>query len=137
MNRRGLERVSTARAYLDPARQRPNLTIRPGCLVDKVRFAGSRAVGVDLAIGRERETVEADRVILSAGAIGSPAILLRSGIGPAGQLAAVGIAPMVDLPGVGARLWDHPGVPMLLAPRPGFGDLNAPCLQVVARYLDG
>jgi choline dehydrogenase len=137
MNRRGLERVSTARAYLDPARQRPNLTIRPGCLVDKVRFAGSRAVGVDLAIGRERETVEADRVILSAGAIGSPAILLRSGIGPGGHLAAMGIALVVDLPAVGARLWDHPGVSMLLAPRPGFGDLNAPCLQVVARYLDG
>jgi choline dehydrogenase len=137
MNRRGLERVSTARAYLDPARRRPNLAIRPGCLVDKVRFAGSRAVGVDLVIGRERETVEADHVILSAGAIGSPAILLRSGIGPAGHLAATGIAPVADLPGVGARLWDHPGVSMLLAPRPGFGDLSAPCLQVAARYLDG
>jgi choline dehydrogenase len=137
MNRRGLERVSMARAYLDPARRRPNLVIRPGCLVDKVRFKGSRAIGVDLAIGRERETIEADRVILSAGAIGSPAILLRSGIGPIGHLTAAGIAPVVDLPGVGARLWDHPGVPMLLVPRPGFGDLNAPCLQVAARYLDG
>ena len=137
MNRRGLERVSTARAYLDPARRRPNLSIRSGCLVDRVRFAGSQAVGVDLATGRERETVEADRVILSAGAIGSPAILLRSGIGPGGHLEAVGIAPLVDLPGVGARLWDHPGVSMLLPPRPGFGDLNVPCLQVAARYLDG
>jgi choline dehydrogenase len=136
MNRRGLERVSMARAYLDPARRRPNLTIRSGCLVDKVRFTGSRAVGVDLAIGRERETIEADCVILSAGAIGSPAILLRSGIGPGGHLETVGIAPVVDLPGVGARLWDHPGVSMLLAPRPGFGDLNVPCLQVAARYLD-
>jgi choline dehydrogenase len=137
MNRRGLERVSMARAYLDPARHRPNLAIRPGCLVDRVRFAGSRAAGVDLAVGRERETVEADHVILSAGAIGSAAILLRSGIGPAGDLAAAGIAPVVDLPGVGARLWDHPGVSMLLAPRPGFGGLHAPCMQVAARYLSG
>ena len=137
MNRRGMGRVSMARAYLDPARRRPSLAIRPGCLVGKVRLAGSRAVGVDLAIGRERETVEADHVILSAGAIGSAAILLRSGIGPAGHLATMGIAPAVDLPGVGARLWDHPGVPMLLAPRPGFGDLNAPLMQVAARYLDG
>jgi choline dehydrogenase len=137
MNRRGLERVSMARAYLDAARRRPNLAIRPGCLVDKVRFAGSRAVGVDLAIGRrDRETVEADQVILSAGAIGSPAILLRSGIGPAGHLAELGIAPVVDLPGVGARLWDHPGVSMLLAPQPGSGGLNAPCMQIAARYLD-
>lgn len=137
MNRHGLERVSVARAYLGPARHRRNLAIRPGCLVDKVRFAGSRAVGVDLVNGRQRETIEADRVILSAGAIGSPAILLRSGVGPAGSLAALGITPVVDLPGVGARLWDHPGVSMLLAPRPGFGDLNAPCLQVAARYLSG
>ena len=137
MNRRGLERESMARAYLDPARHRPNLAIRPGCLVDKVRFAGSRAVGVDLAFGREREAVNADHVILSAGAIGSPAILLRSGIGPAGHLAAAGIAPVADLPGVGARLWDHPGVSVLLAPRPGFGDPNMPLMQVAARYLTG
>jgi choline dehydrogenase len=105
--------------------------------VDKVRFAGSRAVGVDLALGRERQAVEADHEILSAGAIGSPAILMRSGIGPAGHLAAAGIAPVVDLPGVGARLWDHPGVSVLLAPRPGFGDPNAPLMQVAARYLTG
>jgi choline dehydrogenase len=137
MNRHRLERVSMARAYLDPARHRPNLVIRPDCLVDKVRFARSRAVGVDLAIGREREAVEADHVILAAGAIGSAAILLRSGIGPAGDLAAAGIVPVADLPGVGARLWDHPGVPMLLAPQPGFGDVSAPCLQVAARYLAG
>ena len=136
MNRHGLERVSMARAYLGPARRRPNLAIRSGCLVDKVRFAGSRAVGVDLAVGRERETVEADHVILSAGAIGSPAILLRSGVGPAASLTAAAISPVADLPGVGARLWDHPGVSMLLAPRPGSGDLNAPCLQVAARYMD-
>ena len=75
-------------------------------------------------------------MILSAGAIGSPAILLRSGIGPAGHLAELGIAPVVDLPGVGARLWDHPGVSMLLAPQPGLGGLNAPCMQIAARYLD-
>jgi choline dehydrogenase len=132
MNRIGLQRVSTARAYLDPVRQRPNLTIRSHCLVDQVRFSGEQAVGVDLGY----ETVYANRILLSAGAIGSPAILLRSGIGPARDLMALGIAPRLDLPGVGAQLWDHPSAPLWLAPQQGVGDPSAPYFQVMARYTE-
>lgn len=136
MNRLGQQRVSAARAYLDPVRQRPNLAIRPDSLVDTIRFVGSRAVGADVISAGWRETVHADRVILAAGAIGSPSILLRSGIGNASDLVALGIPVVADLPAVGASLWDHPAVPLFLAPQPGAGDLSAPCFQIAARYLD-
>jgi choline dehydrogenase len=136
MNRDGLQRVSTARAYLDPARHRPNLTILPHSLVDRVRLSGTRAAGVDLTRHGERQTVHADRVILSAGAINSPAILLRSGLGPAGDLTALGIRPLVDLPGVGERLWDHPSVPLWLVPHSIGADFSTPTFQVAARYTD-
>jgi choline dehydrogenase len=101
-NQRDGVRQSTALAYLLPARGRPNLTIRPQSLVERVVFAGSRATGVELVdAGGARQAVRAARVTLAAGAIGSPAILLRSGIGPAADLRALGIAPRVDAPGVG------------------------------------
>jgi predicted dehydrogenase (TIGR03970 family) len=136
MNRDGLQRVSTARAYLDPARHRPNLTILPHSLVDRVRLSGTRAAGVDLARDGERQTVHADRVVLSAGAINSPAILLRSGLGPADDLTALGIRPVVNLPGVGKRLWDHPSVPLWLVPHSSDADFSTPTFQVAARYTD-
>jgi choline dehydrogenase len=99
------ERISTARAYLDAARGRPNLEVRPQVLVDRVMLKDGRATGVLLA--RPAETVEAELVILAAGAYGSPTILLRSGIGPAEDLSAMRITPVVDLPGVGRNLQDH------------------------------
>ena len=89
-NRRDRLRLSTAIAYLLPARHRPNLTIRPHCLVNRVLFAGDRAVGVDIGAGGEPEQVRGRRITLAAGAIGSPAILLRSGIGPKAALAELG-----------------------------------------------
>jgi choline dehydrogenase len=102
-------RQSTALTYLDPARSRSNLTVRPGVLVDRIELAGTRAVGVRLA--GAGEVVEADRVLLAAGSYGSPAILLRSGVGPAGDLQAAGIEPVVERPGVGAGLTEHPLMP--------------------------
>jgi choline dehydrogenase len=73
-------------------------------------------------------------VVLCAGALGTPAILLRSGIGPAAELAVLGITPQLDRPGVGARLWEHPAVPVLLVPKPGQCDpLRDPRFQMVAR----
>src|SRR6185503_5367492 len=107
-NRRGRLRLSTAIAYLLPARHRPNLTIRPHCLVNRVLVAGDRAVGVDIAGEGEPARVYGRRITLAAGAIGSPAILLRSGIGPKAELAGLGIEPVAGLPGVGAGLADHP-----------------------------
>jgi choline dehydrogenase len=133
-NRRGRLRLSTAIAYLLPARDRPNLTIRPHCLVNRVLVTGNRAVGLDIAAEREPAEVRGRRITLAAGAIGSPAILLRSGIGPKAALAGLGIEPVADLPGVGAGLADHPVTRLLLVPKPGSCDPQAPLAQVVLRY---
>lgn len=98
-------RWSTALAYLEAARGRPNLTIEPDTLVDRVDLADGRATGVTCADGRH---VDGDRVILAAGAYFSPAILLRSGIGPEAELRNLGIPVAQPLP-VGERLLDHCG----------------------------
>lgn len=98
-------RQSAALTYLAVARGRPNLTIRSGVLVDRVMFDGQRAVGVCLA--GSAEMIQADLVILAAGAFGSPAILMRSGVGPADHLRSLDINMVRDLPGVGQNLMDH------------------------------
>ncbi len=135
MNQRDRVRISTAIAYLGPARQRANLTIRPRSLVNRVVFAGNRAVGVEVVSGqRGVEVVRGRRITLSAGAIASPAILLRSGIGPRPDLEALGIAPVLDLPGVGANLIDHPLANVALVPRSGVCHKTQPVLQVGIRH---
>jgi choline dehydrogenase len=132
MNRSGDKRMSTLLSHVNPARRRKNLTIRPGCLVDRLLVDGKRVHGVSLSGG---STVEAGTVILCAGAVGSPAILMRSGIGPRRELAALGIDTHLDLPGVGARLWDHAAVPILLVPNHGESVIGRdPRFQVMARY---
>jgi choline dehydrogenase len=98
-------RINTGMAYLTvEVRKRANLTIRGGAEVDSVIIQNQRAVGVRLLGG---EVVSGGEVILSSGAIGSPAILMRSGVGPSAHLAEIGIATVADLP-VGERLQDHP-----------------------------
>jgi choline dehydrogenase len=133
-SRRGRLRVSTAIAYLLPARHRPNLTIRPNTLVNRITLADDRAVGVDIGAQGQPEVLRGRRITLAAGAIGSPAILLRSGIGPKATLADLGIDPVTDLPGVGAGLADHPVTRLLLVPQPDSGDSDSPLAQVVLRY---
>jgi choline dehydrogenase len=133
MNRRADNtRISTALAYLEPAHRRPNLAVRGEATVGRLLIEDGRAAGVVLASG---EALAARcGVVLCAGALGTPAILLRSGIGPAAELAVLGITPRLDRPGVGARLWDHPAVPVRLVPKPGQCDpLRDPRFQVVAR----
>src|SRR3546814_9512775 len=101
-------RWSAAVAYLKPAMRRPNLTVWTRALTTRVLIENGRAVGVELAKGRERVEVRAQReVILSGGAINSPQVLLLSGVGPADELKAQGIAVAHDLPGVGKNLQDH------------------------------
>ncbi|GAA1955491.1 GMC family oxidoreductase N-terminal domain-containing protein [Nocardioides panacihumi] len=100
-------RISAALAYLEPARDRPNLTIRADCLVREVTLHGGRAVGLSTSDG---DRIWAEEVVLAAGAYASPGLLLRSGIGPADDLTALGRGVAVDLPGVGANLGDHPWV---------------------------
>jgi choline dehydrogenase len=133
-SRRGRLRLSTAIGYLLPARHRPNLTIAPRCLVSRVRFASDRAAGVEISGEAGPEQVRGRRITLAAGAIGTPAILLRSGIGPEAALARLGIEPVADLPGVGAGLADHPVTRLLLVPEPGSCDPHTPLAQVVLRY---
>ncbi len=105
-------RFSAADAYLRPVLGRPNLEVRTKLTVLGVELAGGRAVGVRVAKGRGAEQVlRAEReVLLAAGAIGSPQLLLLSGIGAAEELQAAGVTPRHELPGVGRNLQDHPFV---------------------------
>ena len=101
-------RVSTAGAYLRPALARPNLEIRTNCLVARVLFEGSRAVGVEAGAGGRAEVIRAGReVILCGGAINSPQLLMLSGIGAADDLRALDIPVVADSPGVGQGMQDH------------------------------
>lgn len=101
-------RSSSSRAYLDPIKDRENLTIITGALVNKVNLVGNRANGVEYSVGYNNFQVTANKeVILSAGPIGSPHILQLSGIGDATELKQVGIKVEHDLPGVGKNLQDH------------------------------
>lgn len=105
--RQGL-RCSAATAYLRPALARPNLTVQTGAHVLGLEFEGDRVVGLRyVRNGREHVARAGAEVILSAGAINTPAILMHSGIGPAGVLKAAGIRVRQDRPGVGANLQDH------------------------------
>ena len=133
MNQRDGLRVSTAVGYLLPARHRLNLTIRPHCLVNRVLFDGNRAIAVEVESGGETQRVEGRHITLSAGAVASPAILLRSGIGPKADLTALGIPTVADLPGVGANLLDHPTASLMLLPKPGVCDMNTPSVQTILR----
>jgi choline dehydrogenase len=134
MNVRDGIRISTAISYLVPARRRPNLTLRPDCHVHRVLFDGPRAVGVEASYGGRVHQLFARRITLSAGALASPAILLRSGIGPRADCRALGITPLLDLPGVGANLTDHPQIGVNLRARPGVLEGTALLMQAALRY---
>ena len=108
MTVRGGVRESTSRAYLRPVLKRQNLTVMKHVLVDKVVFDGKRAVGVVAQHKSKDMILRANKeIILSAGAIASPMILQRSGIGPKAMLSDAGIQPVHTLPGVGQNLQDH------------------------------
>jgi len=105
VTQKGGERWSAARAYLTP---RPNLSIRTGALVEKIVVEDGRAVGVQARFGSKREVIRASGgVVLSAGAFGSPQVLMLSGIGPAAHLKDKGIAVVLDKAAVGEDLQDH------------------------------
>jgi choline dehydrogenase len=102
-------RVSPAGAYLLPAVNRPNLTVLGGCLVTRLLIRDGRCTGAEyLRDGAPQQARASAEVIVCAGAIGSPQLLMLSGIGPAEHLRGVGIVPVADLPGAGAGLQDHP-----------------------------
>ena len=105
------ERVSPADAYLRPVLHRPNLTVEVGCLVTRLHTEHGRCAGASyIRDGAPAQAQAAGEVILCAGAVGSPQLLMLSGIGPAGPLRALGIDPVADIAGVGENLQDHPVV---------------------------
>ena len=130
------QRVSAAMGYLDPAtRTRPNLTIRTSAHVTGIAFEGTRAAGVTV----NGESISGKEIILAAGALQSPALLLRAGIGPASELAAIGISPLLDLPGVGRNLQEHPSIAISswIRPRARMGDTPRRHVQMALRYSSG
>ena len=128
-------RWSTNLGYLSLSRHRLNLTLRPDCLVHKVLFEGDRAIGVEVESGGEKFTVHGDEIILSAGAIASPQLLMLSGVGPADHLQDLGIPIVKDSPGVGQNLRDHPIVWITWKTKEGHPlDAFAPRSQLMLRY---
>lgn len=108
LTQRDRRRSSASIEYLNPIRNRRNLTVRTGALVTRIVLEGNRAAGVEIVHGNSLEIVRAERdVIVSSGAMGSPKLLLQSGIGPAAHLRSVGVPVLHDLPGVGENLQDH------------------------------
>jgi choline dehydrogenase len=128
-------RLNAGLSYLRLARERPNLTILDNAMADRVLFDGHTASGVRLTDGRD---LRGRGIIVSSGAYGSPAILLRSGLGPADELQALGISPLVDLPGVGRNLMDHPqmarqsGVTAFKI-KPGYTPPRKPYIQTMLK----
>jgi choline dehydrogenase len=139
MNKVDGRRVSVAEAYLSPAvRARENLSIRPGTMARRVLFRQRRVVGLEVIAQKRVETLATDRVVLSAGAIHTPGILLRSGIGPSETVRKIGCSSIVEAPAVGRRLLDHPGFAMFLRPRWNAGSSRRhPLLQTVFRFASG
>jgi choline dehydrogenase len=130
------KRHSAAVGYLHPAMARPNLTVRTNVHVSGIIFDGKRAYGVNFL--EDGETIQAHverEIILSAGAIGSPHLLMMSGIGPADQLRQFGVPVMCDLPGVGENLQDHPAVPVAYECTQPVSMASAENLANLLRYI--
>ncbi len=127
-------RMSTALTYLHACRHRLNLIVKAHALVRRILFADQQAVGVEVDSGGEIFVVEAEEIILSAGAIQSPQILMLSGVGPAAYLRRMGIPVVHDSPGVGQNLKNHPAVSVRYLPQePSRLDPDAPRNQVALR----
>ncbi len=128
-------RWSTALGYLSQARHRLNMTIRANCMVHRLLFNGKQAVGVEVESGGQRFTAEGHEIILSSGAIGSPHLLLRSGVGPQDQLRHFNIPVVQHLPGVGQNLRDHPIIYITWRTKPEHPlDGFAPRIQLALRW---
>jgi choline dehydrogenase len=132
MNKLGRLRISTSIGYLSAARYRDNLEIRPGRTVARLLIEGGRCVGAETVDG---ERIRARLVVVAAGAIHSPGILVRSGVGDRAELDRLGIDSVATVAGVGAGLSDHPALAVLLEPRfPEFCAPELPLVQTICRY---
>jgi 5-(hydroxymethyl)furfural/furfural oxidase len=134
------QRVSAAMGYLDSeTRRRANLTISTDTQVKELLFEGTRCVGVKAQVDGREEEFRGREVVLSCGAIHSPAHLLRAGIGPVGHLKEMGIPIVMGLEGVGQRLMDHPSIALSSFIRPGarMNEHTRRHIQVALRYSSG
>ena len=135
MNKIGRLRVSCAIGYLAPARFRPNFTLWPNTLVHRLLFHGRRCEGVEIESPDGPRTIRGKLVICSAGALLSPTLLMRSGIGPRAQLEHFGLPVISDEPGVGANLSDHPALSVVCQLKEGIHlDHDQPLIQTILRY---
>jgi 5-(hydroxymethyl)furfural/furfural oxidase len=134
------QRVSAAMGYLDrETRKRPNLTISTDTQVKELLFEGTRCVGIRAQVNGREEEFRGNEIILSCGAIHSPAHLLRAGIGPVGHLKEMGIPVLMGLAGVGQRLMDHPSISLSSFIRPGarMNEHTRRHIQMAMRYSSG
>lgn len=136
MNKLGRVRISTAVGYLASARLRDNLTIRPDSTVTRIVVENGRATGVEVSDGDgHHTTIDAKLIVVSAGAVHTPGILVRSGIGSGDELSALGVEPMATVEGVGANLSDHPALLVAMTCRaPEFCAPDLPLVQTISRY---
>lgn len=127
-------RMSTSLGYLSLCRHRLNLTIKANVSVKRILFDGKKAIGVLAQSGTEEFVVQGTEVILSAGAIASPQLLMLSGVGPAKQLRVLGIPLVHELPGVGQNMKNHPSVSLRFKPKAGYSlETDSPRNQVGLR----
>ena len=133
-NRHDRVRISTAIGYLTPSRHRLNLTIRSAVSVHRVLVENGRAIGVEAECGGVIQRIYGRRITLSAGAINSPVLLTRSGIGPRADLEALGIKCLANLAGVGKNLIDHPMLFIAAKPVPGVVHERDVVTPVMVRY---
>lgn len=132
MNKLGRLRISTAMGYLSAARHRDNLTIQPDTLVRRIVVENGQATGIETDSG---DVVNAKLVVIASGAVHTPGVLVRSGIGDPAELTRLGIEPIAALAGVGANLSDHPALAILMRPTfPEFCARELPLVQTICRY---
>ena len=134
LNNPGGVRMSTALGYLNPCRHRLNLTVKGNVLVRRILFEGKRATGVEAESGGETFVVEGQQIILCAGAVASPQLLMLSGVGPGSHLESQGIKLVHDLPGVGRNMKNHPSLSVRFRPMEGYSlNSDSPRNQVALR----
>jgi choline dehydrogenase len=135
MNKRGSLRISTAIAYLQPARERKNLEIRADTTVVRILTKEGTATGVEVQTkDGAKASPTARQVVLACGAIHTPAVLVRSGIGPRDVLDRLGVKLVREHKGVGAHLMDHPAIGPTLVPKPGIASFDQPVIQTTLYY---
>ncbi|MDP7363920.1 MAG: GMC family oxidoreductase N-terminal domain-containing protein [Candidatus Latescibacteria bacterium] len=128
-------RWSTAIGYLNPARSRPNLTIQANTHVCRVLFDGKKATGLQVEQNGTPGEVHGGEILLCGGSIGSPHVLLLSGVGPAAHLEEMGVPTVCDLPGVGQNLREHPQIGVTLRAKEQYlTEGTEPRLQMGLRY---